>query len=89
MLNVSKVSQLIIPSVGKWILLLEISSKLSMIWSYPVQDSYTSVVSVSANVIINKDSVFKRLSKEMFFKITCKCCVDGNTFLCAEFVFSM
>ena len=70
----SKVSQLIIPSRGK--ILLYRGSGLC-IWSYPLQDSNTSIVVVyviigMTNVIIDVDAVLNLFTQEVFFKIACK-----------------
>ena len=48
-----------------------------MIWAYPLQDSYTSVVNVIVDVVINENTVFNWLSQKMFFEISYECCIDG------------
>ena len=68
-----------VPSCSKCLILLSISSELSMIGSYILQNSYTTVVmNVTANIIVNKDVVFYRFTQKMFFKISCECSVNGG-----------
>ena len=80
-----KISQLVIPSCGKVLVLLSISPELCMIWSYPSQYPYSSVViaviaviAVITYVVVDEDIVFNRFSHKMFFQIASKCRVDGG-----------
>ena len=53
------------------------------IWSYPLQDSNTSIVVDSVvigmtNVVIDVDAVLNLLTQEVFFKIACKRSINGS-----------